>query len=214
MKFKFAILFALVTFFTLGQVSFCQIAQADFILSIDPATLTFNGKGNHTVNVLITHDGTGFSTFSGMTLRFGEVADASLGVLPTGAKINSATKGAVFIGELFDLDPDNNEISMSTFFAANSDVGASQTVSLFTMEFNLKNKQSYDIGVDFRAAQRGNISSGIAEIGDEFFNPNSPTTDFQFTLTNAVAVPEPGSFLVLAAMGVGGAYYRNRKAIL
>lgn len=216
MKFRNAIFAAFLVANVIGQAFFCQTSAAAFTFSIDPATLVFNGNGNHTVNVLISHDGTGLSTFSGLTVRFGSAADASLSQLPTGAIINSVTRGAVFNGELFDFDVTNNDVAMSTLTAADSDVGASQTVTLFTMEFNLQNRQSYDIGVDFRGAQRGNLlpfgSPSLIDISDEFFNPNSPNTDFQFTLTNAVAVPEPGSLLVLAGMGAGGVYFRKRKA--
>lgn len=210
MNVKNAKLCALVLFLGFCQSLWGSAVHAAFTLSIDPTTLTFNGPGNHTINVLLTHDGTGLSTFSGMTLRFGGVADASLGVLPDGVVVNSATEGAVFLGESFDFDPATNTVAMASLVAANSDVGASQTVSLFTMELNLANKWSYDIGVDFQNAQRGNILTVIEDISGEFFATNQ-NTDFQFTLTNAVAVPEPGSMLVLAAMGIGGVCYRKRK---
>ncbi len=211
MKFQKATTLVFFLSVALHQLLFCQESEAAFTLSIDPATLTFNGAGAHTVNVLITHDGTGESTFSGMSLKFGEVANASLGVLPVGATINGATRGSVFVGESFDFDVENNRVSMVTIAAANSDVGVSQTATLFSLQFTLADLPSFNIGVDFVGAQRNPALSGLIEIGDEFFNPNSDTTDFQFTLTNSVAVPEPSSFLALAGLSVAGLYYRRRK---
>ena len=186
-------------------------ANAAFVLSIDPATLTFNGAGVHTINMQITHIAdSGPSTISGYTMRFGSLADASQGVMPTGVVSLSATN-TLGVGELFSLDPTTNQVAAATFFGADTDIGNGQTQTLFSMDLQLDDLPSYVIGVDFRDANRGTVLTFV-DASAEFFDPNSPTTDFSFTLTNSVtAIPEPGSFLALACLGAGGAWYRRRQ---
>jgi hypothetical protein len=183
-------------------------ARAAFVLSIEPSSLEFNVPGLHSIDMMITHDGLGFSTLSGYIIRFGSPDDASLGELPLGVTAVSAVNGLVQ-GELFNLNPTTNTVAASSLFAGNFDVGISQTARLFTLNLDLGDSPSYLIGVDFQSAQRGIL--GAEDISSEFFNPNSSTTDFTFQLTNVSAVPEPGSGILLASLSLSWLALRRKR---
>jgi len=189
--------FSLTLFALMLLLNSAGVVRGDFVLSVDPDTLAFNGPGLHSVNMMITHDGFGFSTLSGYTIRFGSPEDASLGELPMGVRAVAAVNGLVQ-GELFDLNLTTNTVAASSLFAGNFEVGDSQTKRLFTLSFELGDAPSYVIGVDFQSAQRGLL--GAEDISHEFGATNSPTTDFTFQLNNLSAIPEPGCGVFLISM--------------
>ena len=184
--------------------------RANFILSVDPATLQFNGAGTKGVGIRARHDGTGPSTLSGYTIRFGSTANASQGVLPAGVTATGATIGlALPATQLFSFDPLTNTVAGSSL-GGDADVGNNGTATLFTLNLNLGAASSYTIGVDFQNAQRGGLFS--TNIGNEFVATNSPTTDFTFTLTNAAAIPEPTSLaLLVGSIGIASLSRRRRQ---
>ncbi len=191
-----------------GLVATSESSMAGLILSANPATLNFNGAGPHIVELMIRHDGVGLNTLSGYTVRFGSVANASLGVLPTGVTATSATESLLVSSNgLFSLNTATNTVSASSL-VGNTTIPTTNT-ALFRLSVNVGNAATYDIGVDFQNAQRGGLFA--TDISGEFFNPNSPTTDFSFTLTNVTAVPEPSSLLLLSATIAAGAFYSRRR---
>ncbi len=184
-----------------------SVSNAGFIVFADPTDLTFNGSGAHAVDIRVRHDGTGLSTLSGYTIRFGSPANASAGVLPTGVTATSATIGLDLPApQLFSLDPATNTVA-GTSLGGNADVGNGATATLFTLNLNLGNASSYQIGVDIQNAQRGGLLS--TEISSEF-NASSTTTDFSFTLAVA-AIPEPTSLsLLIGSIGIAALGRRRR----
>ena len=201
----------------LASIAGSKSVHAEFALAADPADLTFNGAGMHTVDFLITHNGVGQTTLSGYTIRFGSPADASQGLLPAGVTAVSATEGLVLPGtlgstKLFDFNSSTNTVGASSF-AGDATVPNGGTETLFSLDLNLGSDPSYTFGVDFQNAQRGGLFA--SQVGSEFFNPNSATTDFSFTLTNTLAaVPEPSSILTAATLGFAGVFYRRRRSKL
>lgn len=194
-------------------VSSLTPATAGFVLSVDPGTLQFDGPGTHTIGVLVTHDGSGATDLSGYTIRFGTPANASVGTEPLGVDFISATEVLdVSGGGLFSFNDVTNTVAASNLaFGPFSDVGLDGTATLFTLDMMLGAESSYEIGVDFQNAQRGGLFA--TQIGNEFFSPNSPTTDFAFVLTNNVsAIPEPSSIALLGLLSCGAAArLRNRS---
>jgi len=160
MKFHKVTALAIFLCVALQQLLFCQESKTSFTASLNPATLTFNGAGAYAVNVLVTHDGTGESTFSGMSIKFGELANALLGVLSDGATINGATRGIAFVGEGFVFEAGNNLAWMLAFAAANSDVGVMQIAIFFSLRFSLAGQLHYDMGLDFIGTQRNSALTG------------------------------------------------------
>ncbi len=187
------------------------VAHANFLLSVDPADLQFNGAGAHSVDLRVTHSAPGASTISGYTIRFGSAANANLGVLPAGVTATSATIGLPLPATvLFNLNMATNTVAGSSL-GGDADVGNLATATLFTLNLNLGNATSYVIGVDFQNAQRGGLFA--TDISNEF-DPNSPTTDFTFTLQNTVAVPEPSSLsLLVGAIGIAAWNRRRRQSV-
>ncbi len=186
-------------------------AKAAFVLSVDPADLTFAGPGTHEVDVLIRWDGVGNAGVSGYTIRFGNPANASLGEDPTGVSFDTATERTMISSNLlFNLNPATNSVAATSFVGDTAIPTTAQP--LFSLGLTLGNAASYAIGVDFQNAQRGGLFA--QDISSEFFNPNNPQTDFTFTLTQAVAVPEPSSMLALVGMMGCGAFraYRRRNS--
>lgn len=186
--------------------------QAAFVLGPKSADLQFNGAGTHSVDFVITHNGVGASTLSGYTMRFGSTANASLGVLPSGVSATGATERLNVSGGLnglFNYNTLTNSLSASNFSVAGpfADLGSGGSATLFTLALNLGSASSYTIGVDFQNAQRGGLLG--TEIGNEFFDPNSPTTDFSFTLIQAV--PEPTSLIMAATLLILGIIHNRRK---
>lgn len=183
-----------------------------FVLGPKSADLQFNGAGNHSVDFILTHNGVGASTLSGYTIRFGSTANASLGVLPSGVSATGATERLNVSGGLnglFNYNTLTNSLSASNFSVAGpfADLGSGGSATLFTLALTLGSASSYTIGVDFQNAQRGGLLG--PEIGNEFFSPNSPTTDFSFTLLQAV--PEPSAMILIAALTAIGAFRNRRK---
>ena len=185
--------------------------SAAFLITVDPADLQFNGAGNHIVDFLITHNGSGASTLSGYTIRFGSPANASLGVMPTGVTATGATQvlNVSGAGGLFNYNTATNTLAVSnlTINGPFADVGNGGNAILFSLNLVLGSASSYTIGVDFQNAQRGGLLA--TEIGNEFFNPNSPTTDFSFTLQS---VPEPSSLLLVVSISAMGCRRLFRKS--
>jgi PEP-CTERM motif len=181
-----------------------QSANAGFTLSIDPTDLNFV-PGNHAIDVLITHDGSGANTFSGYVMRFGNPANASLGADPAGVTPTGVSPSAISTPT---INLTNNNVAY-TNLSTNSTVPFGGTATLFSLNLNLGSAASYILGVDFRSAQRdGALGPNITS---EFFSPNSATTDFTFTLNNLSAVPEPTSLLTGATLGFFGVMYRRRR---
>jgi hypothetical protein len=182
-------------------------ANAGMILFIAPEDLQFSGPGAHQVDVRVQHDGTGASTLSGYTIRFGTAANASLGVLPAGVTAISATESLpVSSNGLFSLNASTTTVAASSLIG-DQNIGVGGIATLFTLNLNLGAGPTYTIGVDFQNAQRGGLFA--TQIGSEFFPTNSPTTDFSFTLT---AVPEPSTCVMLiGTAGVVGFIRRRRK---
>jgi hypothetical protein len=195
---------ALVASALLGTALFSTASHAGFIVFVDDADLIFDGPGPHAVPVRIRHNGTGPSTLSGYTIKFGSPANASLGVLPAGVTFDSATIGLDLLApRLFNLDSASNSVA-GTSLSGDADVGIGGTQTLFTLNMTLGAASSYEIGVDVQNAQRGGLLS--TEIASEF-NASSPTTDFSFTL----AIPEPTSLsLLIGSMGVAVLSRRRR----
>jgi hypothetical protein len=196
--------------FTTMFLSLCiaDLARADFLVSVRPADLQFDGPGSHTINFQIAHNGAGPSTLSGYTMRIGSTANASQGMLPAGVTALSATEVLpVSTNNLFSLNSATNTIAASSL-GGDQNIGNAGTATLFSLNLNLGSAASYSIGVDFQNAQRGGLFA--TDISSEFFNPNSATTDFSFTLQNTAAIPEPSSIaLVLGSFGI--ALLRSRR---
>jgi hypothetical protein len=186
---------------------FCGVSQAGFLVFADPNDLLFNGPGAHAVDIQVRHDGTGLSTLSGYTIRFGSSANASLGVLPAGVSATSAVIGlALPATQLFGLDTSTNSVAGSSL-GGDANVGVGGTATLFTLNLNLGGAPTYTIGVDVQNAQRGGLFA--SEIASEF-NAASPTTDFSFSLALA-AIPEPTSLsLLIGSMGIAVLSRRRR----
>ncbi len=186
-------------------------ASAAFLITADPADLQFNGAGNHIVDFLITHNGVGASSLSGYTIRFGSPANASLGVMPAGVTATGASQvlNVSGAGGLFNYNTATNTVAVSnlTIGGPFADIGNGGNAVLFSLNLVLGSASSYTIGVDFQNAQRGGLLA--TEIGNEFFNPNSPTTDFSFTLQS---VPEPSSLLLVVSMSALGCRRLFRKS--
>lgn len=204
--------FTAALFLLFGLVASSDSLFGGLILSANPSTLNFNGAGPHLVELMIRHDGNGANTLSGYTIRFGSVANASLGVLPSGVTASAATtvEGLLVSSNgLFSLNPATNTVSASSL-VGNTTISTTDT-TLFRLGLTLGNAATYNIGVDFQNAQRGGLFA--TDISSEFFNPNSATTDFSFTLTNVTAVPEPSSMLLLAGAMTAGVicFRRDRK---
>ncbi len=104
--------------------------------------------------------------------------------------------------DAFDFDPSTNTVATGSF-TRSTDVGVDGTAPLFTLNFDLGSANPYEIGVDFQ-----NVNRGFLVIDDEFYSPPSPT-DFTFTLTRAVSIPEPSTLTVLAP-AVAVISYRRR----
>lgn len=201
---KLAFSFALIVSALLGSVSY-----AGFLVFADPADLQITGPGPRAVDIQIRHNGSGLSTLSGYTIRFGSPANASLGVLPAGVTASSATAVLAFPSQLFNFSTDTNSVAHSGLGLAdpvNVDIGNNGVATLFTMNFNLAGSGPYTIGVDVQNAQRGGLLA--TEIASEF-NASSPTTDFSFTLS---AIPEPTSLsLLVGSMGFAMLSRRRRQ---
>jgi PEP-CTERM motif len=204
-KFLYAVLIA-------SGVFASGVAEAGFALTPESTDLNFNGAGAHVVDFLVVHNGSGASTLSGYTLRFGSPSNANLGVLPSGVTATGATQGLPIPSSLFSYDTPTNTAAAAGLGFGDADVGTGGTATLFSLNLNLGSAASYTIGVDFQNAQRGGLFA--TQIGNEFFNPDSPTTDFTFTLTNVSAVPEPTSILTAVSLGMAGMFYRRRRVKL
>ncbi len=176
-----------------------NVSSAAFALFVDPADLQFNGPGNHSIDFVISHNGVGASSLSGYTIRLGQPANANLGVLPSGVSVTAATQRLNVSGSgLFSYNQTNNTVAASNLAASGpfADIGNGGSANLFTLDLVLGAASSYTVGVDFQNAQRGGLFA--TDISAEFFNPNSPTTDFSFTLQ---AVPEPSS-ITMCVLGL------------
>jgi hypothetical protein len=187
-----------------------KLSFAGFALTVDPADLNFNGPGNYNVDFQIAYVPSGLNTLSGYTIRFGSPANASLGVLPAGVSVNSASEVLPVSsgGALFNYNNLANSLAASNLgIPGNTAISATPT-TLFTLNFALGNDASYNVGVDLDNAQRGGLFA--EQIATEFFNPNN-LTDLSFTLNNLSAVPEPTSILTAASLGLGGMFYRRKR---
>jgi len=198
--------FAFLAAVSLTIITFPTKVDAAFVLSIDPADLTFNGPGNHAIDIRIQFvDDGNPNTLSGYTMRFGSSANASSSILPNGVVFISATEGLpVSGGQFFSLTA--NSVAAANFTLPGNTIIPLTPTTLFTINATLGNAASYALGIDFQNAQRGGLLG--TEVGGEFFNPNSPTTDLAFTLT---AVPEPSSFVIIACFTGIGVYRILRR---
>lgn len=177
-----------------GLLGFLPLSNgyAGFVLSVNPDDLTFSGPGAHSVDVVVTHDGSGLSTFSGYSIRFGPV--------PSGASLDGAVEVLVF--DDFTFDAPTKDVSGLNLLT-DADLGVSGSATLFTLQYTLGGDASYVMPFDFLGAIRGDFSSSV-DISSEFTAPTS------FTLMTSTAVPEPGSFAALSLVA-GLIGYRHRR---
>ena len=192
--------FALFLLFALGAMNYCLGA---FVISFEQSDLKTVGPGPLTqpVNVLVTHDGTGASTFSSLSFDIGvEQTDGSVTLNddatpnnPLGfdlADINATTASFADLGAMDD---------------ANVDIGSGSTVTLTTLSFDVPDGVSgeFPISLSLAGATRGGFLNQ-EDIASEF-TVNGGTLQVS-------AVPEPSSFVVLTGLVCGGtAVARRRK---
>ncbi|MEM6688816.1 MAG: PEP-CTERM sorting domain-containing protein, partial [Planctomycetota bacterium] len=98
----------------------------------------------------------------------------------------------------FTINLTNNILSDVNFLST-VDVGVLTPANTLTIDFQIGNEANYDIQIDVLAATR------LTEtITPEFETPAL------FSLTQAVAIPEPSSVLALVSVGCGFAIRRRR----
>lgn len=193
-------------------MSFCtfllagvQQADAAFVVEFDSSqtTVVSNGSGQtFTIDLLITHNGIGDSTFSGITidlvdpgsdLTLSNPANADF-AYPAGAKLlKSIHQNLYFI-----------EGSSTTNF----DVTTSATKKLMTIDFTIDASivsHVFNLDMTLRDAKRGNILGSLTD-SDVIVQ-----SGFFTVMSNASAVPEPSSLLVFGVLAGASVFRIGRK---
>ncbi|MEL7338212.1 MAG: PEP-CTERM sorting domain-containing protein, partial [Planctomycetota bacterium] len=174
--------------------------------SFDPADLTITGTGiafTHSVDVLLTHDGTGASTLQGIDLDF--TVDA--GGPPM--QIDPAPSNPLLFDFAAVTPAGPNRLSFANVFG-NVDLGAGGTATLTTLQFDIVAGLTGTFDYSFVAAAMLR-DNGVTS--DDVSGELS-TIDGTFTVSNAsTAVPEPATMAVLSAFAttIAGIGYRRRR---
>ncbi|MFK8114631.1 MAG: PEP-CTERM sorting domain-containing protein [Rubripirellula sp.] len=207
-------------YFTTFLLASSNLASAGFVLSIAPSELSFSGPGVHSVDLTITHDGTGPSSLSGYTFQF-SAPDAAGAASGADSDVISGAFEGLPIGSgagAFNFNPTFNLVAASDFTTfTGADLAMGGTATLFTLQTVLGMQDSYAIGVDFQSIQRG-FPTVLNEVsfGEGFVPTVGPIDgvgfDTSFTL-NVSAVPEPSSIGLLALGTTWCVCRRRRKAV-
>jgi len=183
-----------------------QQANGAFVVEFDSSQTTVVSNGSEqtfTIDLLITHDGIGDSTFSGITLSLADpgsnltlsnAANVDF-AYPSGAKLmKSMNKNLYYIEGSSTTNFDVTTSATKKFMSIDFTVDASIVSHVFNLDMTL---------ID---AKRGNIMGSLTD------SDVSVQSGFFTVMSNASAVPEPSSLLLLSVLvGSGLLSMRQRK---